>query len=346
MTYTRTLELISQVVARQRKDPDFTIELDYQASRNVTRLVRNVRIEPAHDHLRNSLLQVTEVDTGRIAFLGLNAIKAFYMDYLVYPVGSDDPETFDPAIDEQDVHKRITALVKRTQTVDVYVDFDYTAYPDVQSIEGWLIGRGINSDGMLFITVYIEDVGECQFNVDYITNFSTSEDVDAPADFQIDIAEKISSNEAPKVTSIAEITSIWGNPSAGKIFEAMGKAADLAFRGEKAVFIDDIVSSAPSSDWAESVRALLNVDNGETETEVSVLETLTNVEGDVTASFSYTTARGSRKQIENLTPAFVRPSERHPGQSILVGFLKQENNRYVRKTFRTDRITDLVLSTS
>jgi hypothetical protein len=334
MSHTRTLKLISQIVTRQSKDPNFTIELNYQASRNATRHVRNVRIEPAHDHLRNALLQVTEVDTGRIAFLGLDAINAFYMDYLVYPVGSDSPETSDPA-DGPGVHERLKALVAQTKTVDIYVTFDYTIHAELQSAEGWLIGVRTSSDGSLMVVVYIEDVGEEQFYVDYISNFSTSEDIDAPAGFQADITEKFSPKEVQKVTSI------WGNPGVGKTLEAMGKAAALAFSGEKAIYID--IPSGPELDWETLARLDEDIN---AEVELSVLVTLTNVEGDVTASFSYTTARGSRKQIENLTPAFVRPSERHDGQSILVGFVKQENGRYVRKTFRTDRITNLVLSTS
>jgi hypothetical protein len=63
---------------------------------------------------------------------------------------------------------------------------------------------------------------------------------------------------------------------------------------------------------------------------------------DVTISFDYTTARGTEKHITGLTPAFVRPSETHAGKNILVGFAPQEDGTFARKTFRTDRITNLV----
>jgi hypothetical protein len=72
------------------------------------------------------------------------------------------------------------------------------------------------------------------------------------------------------------------------------------------------------------------------------LDTLTQFPSDATVSFNYTTARGSQKSITGLTPAFVRPSETHAGKNILVGFVEQEDGSFVRKTFRTDRITNLV----
>jgi len=83
--------------------------------------------------------------------------------------------------------------------------------------------------------------------------------------------------------------------------------------------------------------------------EVSVLEgapaltvdAFTQFPADATISFSYTTARGTQKAITSLTPAFVRPSETHAGKSILIGFQESEDGSYARKTFRTDRITNL-----
>jgi hypothetical protein len=63
---------------------------------------------------------------------------------------------------------------------------------------------------------------------------------------------------------------------------------------------------------------------------------------DATVAFDYTTARGTQKRVTGLTPAFVRPSERHAGKNILVGFTEQEDGTFARKTFRTDRITNLV----
>ena len=79
----------------------------------------------------------------------------------------------------------------------------------------------------------------------------------------------------------------------------------------------------------------------QTETGALTLDTITEFPADATVSFSYTTARGTQKRITGLTPAFVRPSETHTGKNILVGFTEQEDGSYARKTFRTDRITNL-----
>jgi hypothetical protein len=75
---------------------------------------------------------------------------------------------------------------------------------------------------------------------------------------------------------------------------------------------------------------------------VDVLSTFTQAAADYTAEFDYVTARGSRKHVTKFTPSFIRPSERHQGKKILVGFVEQEDGTFVRKTFRTDRITNLV----
>jgi len=83
-------------------------------------------------------------------------------------------------------------------------------------------------------------------------------------------------------------------------------------------------------------------DEGEAQSEALTLDTIAEFPADATVSFSYTTARGSQKSITGLTPAFVRPSETHAGKNILVGFAPQEDGTFVRKTFRTDRITNLV----
>jgi hypothetical protein len=74
------------------------------------------------------------------------------------------------------------------------------------------------------------------------------------------------------------------------------------------------------------------------------LDAFTQFDEDETVSFDYTTARGSQKSITGLTPAFVRPSVNHPGKNLLVGFLRSENSSYARKTFRTDRITNVVFA--
>jgi hypothetical protein len=71
------------------------------------------------------------------------------------------------------------------------------------------------------------------------------------------------------------------------------------------------------------------------------LDAFTELPSDITVSFDYTTARGTQKRLTGVTPAFVRPSETHAGKSILVGFTEQEDGSYARKTFRTDRITNL-----
>jgi hypothetical protein len=73
-----------------------------------------------------------------------------------------------------------------------------------------------------------------------------------------------------------------------------------------------------------------------------VLNVFSEFPHDITVSFDYVTARGTQKRLTGLTPAFVRPSETHTGKSILTGFMEQENGSFVRKTFRTDRITNLV----
>jgi hypothetical protein len=83
-------------------------------------------------------------------------------------------------------------------------------------------------------------------------------------------------------------------------------------------------------------------DEDDIQGEALTLDTIAEFPSDATISFSYTTARGSQKSITALTPAFVRPSERHAGKSILVGFAPQEDGTFTRKTFRTDRITNLV----
>jgi hypothetical protein len=71
------------------------------------------------------------------------------------------------------------------------------------------------------------------------------------------------------------------------------------------------------------------------------LDAFTELPSDITVSFDYTTARGTQKRVTGITTAFVRPSETHAGKSILVGFTEQEDGSYARKTFRTDRITNL-----
>ena len=76
------------------------------------------------------------------------------------------------------------------------------------------------------------------------------------------------------------------------------------------------------------------------------LDDFTQLPTDATITFDYTTARGSQKSITGLTPAFVRPSERHAGKSILVGFAPQEDGTFTRKTFRADRIENLVKDSS
>jgi len=83
------------------------------------------------------------------------------------------------------------------------------------------------------------------------------------------------------------------------------------------------------------------LDGVEEPEEDTSLAPVAQFDNDVTVSFNYTTARGTQKRITNLTPAFVRPSERHTGKNILVGFYEDEDRSYARKTFRTDRITDL-----
>jgi hypothetical protein len=342
MSYTRTLELISQVLTRQFKDPNFTVNIEYQDYPTSSRVVENVRVEHAHDTRRNSLLMVTMATVTSVqstAFLGLEQIKAFVIDGVRFSVDSDDSETV-PAPSTESVGERLTAL---SNLVDVYVTFNYTAHDPVEPVEGWLVRTGPAISGSLFVILETEDSSEKTFYVNYITDLATSEDIDAPAGFDAVAAEQFSVKDvSPKTDPHYEL---WGKPGAGKAFEAMGRAADLAFRGEKVIFMDELSSLSPF-DQEAFLSTTLETDTDETEDEVSVIDTLTNVDGDVEASFSYTTARGNRKSITGLTPAFVRPSERHDGQSILVGFLKQENGRYVRKTFRTDRITDLVLSTS
>jgi hypothetical protein len=74
------------------------------------------------------------------------------------------------------------------------------------------------------------------------------------------------------------------------------------------------------------------------------LDAFTQFGEDETLNFDYTDARGNRKIITGLTPAFVRPSVNHPGKRLLVGFLRSENSSYVRKTFRTDRITNVAFA--
>jgi hypothetical protein len=71
------------------------------------------------------------------------------------------------------------------------------------------------------------------------------------------------------------------------------------------------------------------------------LDAFTELPSDITVSFDYVTARGTQKRLTGITPAFTRPSETHTGKTILVGFTEQENGSYARKTFRTDRITNL-----
>jgi hypothetical protein len=73
-----------------------------------------------------------------------------------------------------------------------------------------------------------------------------------------------------------------------------------------------------------------------------VLDAFSEFPADITVSFDYVTARGTQKRVTGLTPAFVRPSETHAGKSILAGFMEQEVGAFTRKTFRTDRITNLV----
>jgi hypothetical protein len=71
------------------------------------------------------------------------------------------------------------------------------------------------------------------------------------------------------------------------------------------------------------------------------LDVITRTIGDTTLYFDYTTARGVQKRITGVTPAFIRESENHEGKNILVGFVEQEDGTFVRKTFRTDRITNV-----
>ena len=344
MSYTRTLELISQVLTRQFKDPNFTVNIEYQEWPNSSRLIENVRVEHAHDTQRNSLLMVTIAGTQTSALLGLAYIKAFIMDGVRFSVDSDDSDTVASdtskavlAPSTESVGERLTAL---SNLVDVYVTFNYTAHDPVEPVEGWLVRTGPAINGSLFVILETEDSSENKFYVNYITDLATSEDVDAPAGFDAVAAEQSSVKDAsPKTVPAYEL---WGQPGAGKTFAALGEAAKLAFSGQEFIFIDELSSLSSSEQEAFISAVTLNADAAEAE--VSIIDTLTNVDGDVTASFSYTTARGNRKSVTGLTPAFVRPSERHDGQSILVGFLENENERYVRKTFRTDRITDLVLN--
>jgi hypothetical protein len=71
------------------------------------------------------------------------------------------------------------------------------------------------------------------------------------------------------------------------------------------------------------------------------LDIITRTITDTTLSFDYRTARGVQKSITGVTPAFIRESENHEGKNILVGFVEQEDGTFARKTFRTDRITNV-----
>jgi len=77
------------------------------------------------------------------------------------------------------------------------------------------------------------------------------------------------------------------------------------------------------------------------ESPTASLDVFTELPSDITVSFDYVTARGTQKRLTSITPAFTRPSETHAGKTILVGFTEQEDGSYARKTFRTDRITNL-----
>jgi hypothetical protein len=63
-------------------------------------------------------------------------------------------------------------------------------------------------------------------------------------------------------------------------------------------------------------------------------------------SFDYVNARGVQSHVTGVIPGYIRPSDNHPGKNLLVGFKEnEETGDAVHRTFRTDRITNLVRRT-
>jgi hypothetical protein len=71
-----------------------------------------------------------------------------------------------------------------------------------------------------------------------------------------------------------------------------------------------------------------------------LLNMFTQKDADYVTEFDYVTARGTRKHVIKFTPAYVRPSYRQAGKRIVVGFVEQQEGQFLRKTFRTDRISN------
>jgi hypothetical protein len=128
-------------------------------------------------------------------------------------------------------------------------------------------------------------------------------------------------------------------PSMGRIMECYSMAIPFAqqaseYRANHWDMPED--SSTP----AAAVQADVTAPGG-SETYDFNLDIITRTISDTTLSFNYTTARGVQKSITGVTPAFIRESENHEGKNILVGFVESEDGTFARKTFRTDRITNV-----
>jgi len=127
-------------------------------------------------------------------------------------------------------------------------------------------------------------------------------------------------------------------PSMGRIMECYSMA--LPFEQQAAEYRASHWEMPEDSTPAADIQADVT-DEAESELSDFELDVITRTIADTTLSFNYTTARGVQKSITGVTPAFIRESENHQGKSILVGFVEQEDGLFARKTFRTDRITNV-----
>jgi predicted DNA-binding transcriptional regulator YafY len=73
-----------------------------------------------------------------------------------------------------------------------------------------------------------------------------------------------------------------------------------------------------------------------------LVELLVDFSAEPIISFDYTSAQGRSRHVTLLTPVSLRPS-RHIGNNVLVAFVEQGDGSFARKTFRTDRIQNIVV---